>query len=183
MNTFSDEALMTKVAEGQTTHLGILFERYQKKIYNYFLRQVGDPGRAEDLTQDVFFRILRYRSGYKGGASFKSWLYRIAHNVAMDAFGKNKGDQPLPEEIEQEQEGHGLGGMIHSENLNTMRAAFQGLSQEKQEVLILSRFEDMKYGEIAEVTGASVSAVKVRVHRALKDLRQRFFHEEKQRAS
>jgi len=165
---------MRKVADGDMTHLGILFERYQKKIYNYFLRLCQRQEIAQDLTQEVFYRILKYRHTYADRVPFAMWIFRIAHNVGRDHFNKQKGDQPLDEEMACTHQQDPLTGLAQGEDMDVLKQAFAKLSVEKREVLILSRFREMKYADIAEATGISVAAVKVRVHRALKDLRDGF---------
>ena len=184
MSSFTDNNLMLRVAEGEVTNLGILFERYRRKLYNYFLRQVRKPEQAEDLIQEVFFRIWKYRHTYTDKMPFQMWIFRIAHNVGADHFGKQKGDMQLEEGDEGGQVfTDPMDGLAKGKDLGDLRSALAELSPDKREVLILSRFHDMKYSEIARVTGTSVGAVKVRVHRALNDLRDRFFRIGKERVS
>ncbi len=175
VDAYSDEELMQRVCDGDVARLGLLFERHQRRLFNYMLRIVGKAELSEDLTQEVFFRLLKYRASYKKNVPFLPWLYRIARNVSNDHFRGIKGQLvPFEEEEEPSFETDPLEGMSLDWDLASLRQALAELTPEKREVLVLSRFEGMKYEHIAELTGISVVAVKVRVHRALKELRTRF---------
>ena len=183
MHSFSDNNLMEKVRDGELTRLGILFERYHKKLFNFFFRMTGERSQSEDLVQDVFFRVLKYRETFKGTAPFAMWLFRIAHNAANDHFRGNKETVPVDEQSEHGVEPEAAFTLEKEWDLRVLREALKRLSFEQREVLVLSRFEEMKYEQIAAVTGCSVSAIKVRVHRALKELRAKFFGVAKELAS
>ena len=183
MNSYSDNQLMARVSQDEVANLGILFERYQTKLYNYFLRLLQEPAASEDLVQEVFFRVLKYRQTYKPGVPFNYWIFRIAHNVGCDYFQKNKKDSSIDETKLETNGEDPVGNLEKDHDLQVLKQAFATLSVEKREVLILSRFKDMKYSEIAKLTGSSVAAIKVRVHRALKDLRDGFCKLGKEMAS
>lgn len=171
-----DELVMQKVRNGDVQKLAILFERHHIKIFNYFLRLSGKRDVSEDLTQDVFFRILKYRQTFRGESKFTTWMYSISRNVYIDFYKNKKGDisledqyyeeldtKPLPQEkSESEQEKI----ILHK--------ALETLSPERKEVLILSRFQGLKYHEISNLMDCSLSSVKTRVHRAIKDLRKAY---------
>ena len=89
MSGQSDEIIMVKVQQGDLDKSSMLFERYQLKVYNYFLRICFNKQLSMDLSQNTFYRMLHYRSSYKSGLSFKSWLFGIARNVFLDNV-KNK---------------------------------------------------------------------------------------------
>lgn len=182
MSSFSDNSLMIRVSQGEVDRLGILFERYHKGLYNYFLRLTQKPANSEDLVQEVFFRILKYKHSFKPEVPFKRWMYRIAQNVGFDHFGKKKEDQAAEEEPMGAMPDP-IGKLVHDLDVNHLKQAFGQLSLEQREVLVLSRYQDMKYNEIAELTGVSVSAIKVRVHRALKELRARFYRVSREESS
>ncbi len=85
-----DEDVMSNVSEGNVQMLAILFERYHVRLYNYFLRLTGNKGTGEDLAQEVFFRILKYRTSYRRESKFTTWMYQIGRNVFIDHLKKHK---------------------------------------------------------------------------------------------
>lgn len=167
-----DEQLMLLVKEGKLSHLGQLFERYQVRLYNYFLKLTRREALSEDLTQNVFERVLKHRHTYKEEFPFNAWLFRIAHNVRMDYYRKQKikfdanvdpVQLPLVDNARDEEE--------EREFLKVdLERALSQMKDEYREVLILTRYERMKYMQVADVLGISEGAVKIKVHRAIKQL-------------
>ena len=86
----SDNALMSAVTAGAVSKLAILFERHHRALYRYFISMTRDPQTSEDLVQDVFFRILRYRATYDPQQSFPAWMYQIARNAHIDQARKRR---------------------------------------------------------------------------------------------
>lgn len=168
---------MQQVRDGDVARLGVLFERHHVPLYNLFRRLTGDAAASEDLVQEVFLRILKYRHTYRGEGSFGVWMYQIARNARTDHFRKRRHEGPAPEEEhELPSTAPNPGEVAETEQQHALlRAALDRLPEEKREVLVLSRFQNMRYEEIADVVGCSVGAVKVRVHRALKELRTVYF--------
>jgi RNA polymerase sigma factor (sigma-70 family) len=172
MNPATDEELMLQVRSGQGDMLGVLFERYQGPLFKFYARLMGNRTVSDDLVQEVFLRILRHRETYQPGTPFRPWMYQIARNARMDYYRKTPRHETFEPEMippvaphdsaQQEQEG----ALLH-------RALMQ-LSEERREVLILARFQELKYAEIARVVGCELNTVKTRVHRALQDLREAF---------
>ncbi|GAB4397981.1 MAG: sigma-70 family RNA polymerase sigma factor [Microscillaceae bacterium] len=178
MHTLSDEHLMQKVGEGQLEKLGLLFERYHVRLYNFYMRTTADTELSQDLVQTVFERILKYRQSYKPGSPFKAWFYRIARNARADYFKKKK----LPtDSLEQvyadrnrkiaEEGGHEL---EKQEKIRVLYEALDQLPDEKREILVLSQLEEMEYKEIAQIFEITENSARVRVHRALKTLKEVF---------
>ena len=167
---------MTAVREGDLAKLGVLFERYHVRIFDFICRLTGDRLAAEDLVQDIFVRILKYRSTYRDGGSFETWLFRIARNARADYFRTRKANAPLEDEaFERPDEGAGPARQFEAERERTrLRRALMQLRDDKRELIVLARFQGMKHERIAELLGVEVGAVKVRVHRALKELRDIF---------
>jgi len=171
-NSLPDEELMLQVREGVGEMLGVLFDRYQVPLFNFYSRLTGDRTASEDLVQDVFFRILKYRHSYRPGTSFRAWMYTIARNARQDYARKHPAAVEFvpemspavlsidPTEAEQQ------AALLHK--------ALLMLPEEKREVLLLSRFEELKHEEIARLLDCEVGTVKVRVHRALRELRALF---------
>ncbi len=177
MSSLSDIELMGLVRDGEVRQLAFLFERHHIKLYNFYLRMTGERLTSEDMVQEVFFRILKYRHTFRGDGEFAAWMYHLARNVHRDLCRKRKMEpaddmalddlasgEPHPdEELERTQEN------------DLLRQALGQLSVEKREILILSRYQDLRYDAIAEILGCSAEAVKVRVHRAMNELRTVFF--------
>ena len=172
-----DEQIMQEVRSGNVGKLETLFDRHHRALFRYFLRLTSDRVASEDMVQDVFFRILKYRHTYQSETSFRAWMYQVGRNVWLDHTGRRKGEVPLPENA----------GEIGSAELPADRQvqnrqetvllhrALAAMPPEKREVLVMSRFQGLKYEEIASVLKCEVGTVKVRVYRALRELGDRFF--------
>ncbi len=183
MNTLTDEALMLKVKSGETFRLGLLYERYKKKLFGFFFQMNKDADLSEDLVQNVFIRVLKYKHTYTEESKFITWLFKIARNVSYDDFKKNKEYRhqkdivnvenriSSPDSIEEK--------MIYKENVSILKIALQKLSYEKREILLLSKYKELKYKEIGEVIGCNEGAARTKVHRALNELKDFFLVLEK----
>lgn len=163
---------MLQVRDGAAETLGVLFDRYQAPLLNFYCKLTGNRALSEDLVQEVFLRILRYRQSYQPGTHFRAWIYQIARNARIDHLRKTRPQTELepdmlppvvPGDSAQEQQ---EAAMLHS--------ALQRLPEEKREVLVLSRFQELKCEEIARLLGCETITVRVRIHRALQELRQIF---------
>ena len=178
MDSLSDNRLMLQVKAGEVDQLGLLFERYHRLLFSFFYKLNQNVEVSEDLVQNVFMRILKYRHRFQGNGEFKTWMFHIAKNVNIDYHKKHRRyraedvdqwqDKLLDESRSQNQE------MIKQEELNQLRTALQKLDPEKREVLILSKLQGLKYKEIANLLGCTEGAVKVKVFRALKELKKVF---------
>ena len=168
----TDEAVMLAVRNGDVAKLGILFDRHARALFEFFSRLTGDRGASDDLVQEVFFRILKYRNTFRGDGKFTTWMYHIARNARIDQFRRRQ-ESPLMDELH-EAAGHAPfpgDEMQQEEEAATLRRALYLLSEDKREVLILSRYQDMKYEQIADLLGCEIGTVKSRVHRAVTELR------------
>lgn len=167
---------MIQVRGGDIAKASVLFERYSGRLYNFFLRLTYDQALSEDLTQNVFERIIRYKHSFNDNYLFKSWVFQIARNVRMDFYKKNK--IKVSEGIEVQNIGlmadSFLGKIEQKEVFQNLQKAMLQLSDEQREILILTRFEKIKYAKVAEMLGTSEGAIKVKVHRAIKELRPIF---------
>jgi RNA polymerase sigma-70 factor (ECF subfamily) len=176
---------MEAVRAGDTGRLEELFDRHHGLLYRYFLHLTSDHAAAEDLAQETFFRVLKYRRSYRPETSFRAWLYQVGRNVFHDHARRDKGEVAVPEEA----------GVLRSldappdrlverkQDSALLRRALAALPREKREVLVMSRYLDLKYEEIASVLDCEVGTVKVRVYRALRELSDRFFALRGERAS
>jgi RNA polymerase sigma-70 factor (ECF subfamily) len=167
-----DGRLMEEVRDGRVEKLAILFERHHIMLYNFFLRLTGNRTLSEDLVQDVFFRILKYRKTYLGQSKFSVWMYQIARNAHVDHLRKLKQEVALDDQHEEVPAPDACpGARLEAEiDIELLKKALDRLPLKKREILLLSRFQEMKYREIAALLGCSIGAIKTSVHRALKDL-------------
>lgn len=173
----TDEVLMKIVQNGDLDKSSILFERYQIKVYNYFLRLTFNKDLSMDLAQNTFYRMLHYRKTYKTDLSFKSWLFGIARNVFFDST-KQKFNKTLSLENADIEEHAEYNEVVEQFENEALHLALKTLNVDERDIIIMSRFENMKYNEIAEIQGLTLSAVKVKVHRAIKKLREYYFKDD-----
>jgi len=168
---------MLAVRDGDVERIGVLFDRHHRMLFNFFLRLTANRGLSEDLVQDVFFRMLKYRQTFQTGTSFTSWMYQIARNAHIDQTRKRRlevvpddesWDKVASMEADPQQR------LEQAQEIRLLRRALDRLPIEKREVLVLSRFQNLKYSEIAEILGCEVGAVKVRVFRAIRELGEIF---------
>lgn len=184
MDPITDNALMLKVKAGDTDRLGLLFERYHRALYSFFYRLTSKSEVSEDLVQNVFLRMLKYRHTYTGAGEFKTWMYHLARNVHADHYQKNKRlgfsddfshlENVLRDDVTMEDQTR------KEEEMHLLQQALNRLDVEKREVLVLSRFQELKYKEIAELYGCTEGAIKVRAFRALDELKQIYLKLERQ---
>jgi len=184
-NTLTDEALMLSVRDGDVGQLGVLFERYHGMLFDFFCRMLGNRTAADDLVQDVFFRILKYRKTYRDDSHFTTWMFHIARNARFDHFKKHRAEVLFPEEgFDIPGRGPFPSQQFEKEQETLMlKRAMQKLPDEKRELLILARYQELKYEQIADLLGVDVGTVKVRVHRAVKELREIFLKLSGEKAS
>jgi len=171
----TDSVLMKLVQAGDSAQLATLFERYHLGLFRYLLSLTRNRALSEDLVQEVFFRVLKYARSYDPSLSFPVWLYGMARNACFDALHEGRAEMtgsemeeirssaPMPEEA-----------LARKQDVTFLQEALQRLPEEKREVLILSRFHNMRYEEIARILKCEIGTVKVRVYRALKELREKF---------
>jgi RNA polymerase sigma factor (sigma-70 family) len=153
VQNLSDETIMLKVVNGQIEQLGLLFERYHVRLYNFYLRQVCDQDLSRDLTQNTFERVLKYKHTYRADMPFKAWFFQIARNVKADHYKKQKevkslDDIPYERNLRLSEEDHSI---EKNEQLRLLQEALQRLPEDKREILIMSQLEEMEYAQIAEL--------------------------------
>jgi RNA polymerase sigma-70 factor (ECF subfamily) len=166
---------MRQVQTGDTDQLAALFERYHVPLFRYLFSLSRNRAWSEDLVQEVFFRVLKYAASYDPSFPFKVWLYRMARNAYFDSAHKRRAetsgseldhmpsDEPMPEEL-----------LSRKQDTFFLQEALQKLPDDKREILVLSRFHELRYDDIAQILKCEIGTVKVRVYRALKELRERF---------
>lgn len=173
----TDETIMEAVKNGDLQQASLLFERYNKRIFNFLGRMTMDRDLAEDLTQNVFLRIIRYRTSFKDGARFQAWIFQVARNVFADHYQANKTKMAAFIRMEnindQVEDTDDFAGQAEREQL--LHRSMARLSEEQRELLILTRFQHMKYEDVAQVMDTTVANIKVKVHRAIAQLREHYF--------
>jgi RNA polymerase sigma factor (sigma-70 family) len=177
--TMSDEALMQAVQRGDLAKLGSLFERHHLAVFDFLARMTGSRAVAEDLVQDVFERILKYRATYRGDAPFAAWLFRIARNARADYYRRREFTASYTESMDGPDPAPGPESTLEGAGeAARLQRALLTLRADKRELIVLARYREMKYEAIAELLGVDVDTIKVRVHRALKELRDIFLTQE-----
>ena len=178
MNPLSDNALMMKVKTGDLDKLGLLFERYHRALFGFLFHMTGQRELSEDMVQNVFYRILKYRHTFRGDGEFKTWMYHMARNVINDngrALKRTVRHQELSEMTDNIGGGFAADEAMHKkQELVILKNAMANLSEESREILILSKFQELKYNEIAQIMEITEGAVKVRVHRAIGQLKNMY---------
>jgi RNA polymerase sigma-70 factor (ECF subfamily) len=162
---------MWEVAQGNLDPLKILFERYHRHVFNFLYKMTGDRMLSEDIAQDVFYKVMKYRTSYNNG-KFVSWLFTIARNSLSSHFrneGSTNGDMDRVDQSRlQEPEGR-------EEDYSHLQRALARLEAPDRELLVLNRLQEIKYAELAEMTGSTPGAIKTRVSRALNKLKGIYF--------
>jgi RNA polymerase sigma-70 factor (ECF subfamily) len=164
---------MQDVANGNLDAMTYIFERYHLRIYNFLLQMTRDKVAAEDLTQTVFYKAIRYKASYQGG-QFVSWIFKIARNLFSDYYQQQKRNQNnvvferiADENLDMSED--------KTEEVAHLKMALKQLKTEERELIVMNRLQGIKYDKIAEITGSSEGAVKVKVHRIIKKLRTVYF--------
>ena len=184
-----DDQLMNRVREGDTESLAELFERYHRHLFRFFYHLCGSSGLAEDLTQEVFFRMLKFRGTFQKGARFTPWMYQIARNVHVDQVRRRQLEMPLfDDRAEKDREPLDPGmspelTLLRGNDLAILRKALMRLPEERRELLVLSRWQNLRYEEIAAIVQCEPAAVKTRVFRAMRQLSEIFFRMSGRKAS
>ncbi len=171
-----DREIMLMVRDGDVQKLGLLFDRYAQGLFNYFQLQVRDRFKSEDLVQNVFYKILKYRHTFKEGADFRVWMYAIARNEKVNFFKTNR---PSNEEVNPEQPDESENpedDLASKTDKKHLSRAIERLSPENRELLILSKYTGLAYSQIAEMFDCTVGAIKVRIHRAMQELKTQFIN-------
>lgn len=181
-----DVRLMLQVRDDVQGAFETLVERYQHRLLGVMVHLVGRVEEAEDLTQEVFLRIYRARKGYRPRARFSTWLFTIANNLALNhlrgkgrnptvSMGKDDtGSQPLIPSNERAlaRDGTPSAQLRKVELSEVVRDALAVLGEDQKLAVLLNKFEDLSYTEIAEVMGRSEAAVKSLLARARNSLRE-----------
>ena len=173
MKDLTDEELMTLVSQDNLDMMSILFDRYHVRIFNFLLKMTRDRDISQDITQEVFYKAIKYRKSYKKG-KFSSWIYTIARNIFSDHYKNQKNKEQRLDEIEYKIEEEECNGVQKSEIKEQLDSALEQLNQSDRTLIIMNRYQGIKYQEIAEITGSTEGAVKTKVHRAIHKLKDHY---------
>ena len=175
-----DRGLLERIRRGDTAGAAELFERYAPALLRFTDRLLSDRASAEEVTQEVFVKVISRAHQYDGRAEVASWLFAIAANACRDRRRRERRAtvvplEAIPEPSDGRSRGDGVeGALIRRERRDAVRAALSALSEEQREALVLARYHGLPYSEIAQVLGISVGAVKTRIFRAVEALKTHF---------
>jgi RNA polymerase sigma-70 factor (ECF subfamily) len=180
-----DIRLMLRVRSDEPGAFEELVNLYQHRLVAVMHHLVGNAEEAEDLAQEVFLRVYRARHKYRPRAKFSTWLFTIANNLALNALRARQRKPVVPlavrdsgplgprpaEQLVRDQAAQPMHRMQQQELAGIIRQAIQGLNERQRMAVILNKFEDMNYAEIAEVMELTTKAVKSLLSRARMNLR------------
>jgi len=174
----TDHDLMLAVRDGELDALGELFERHHGRLFGFLVKLTGQHAAAEDIAQTVFQRMLKYRHTYRDDGSFTAWMYHLARRCAADHFRKTSTAPAAidPHDLSERADDAPDAGAVAAvrDEHALLHVALARLDRDDREVLLLSRFQELSFAEIAGILECSVGAAKVRAHRALRELRDVF---------
>jgi RNA polymerase sigma-70 factor (ECF subfamily) len=175
----SDEYLLQMALEGDGASFGVLVQRWEKRIYGFICRYVGNREEARDLTQDTFTKAYQNLDRLVEPARFSSWLYKIALNECRMRFRREKGTHRIPweesraearrsERVEENPESR----LEIVQNVDLLKKVFRDLPREQREVILMKEFQGLKFHEISEILSVPLSTAKSRMYLGLKTLRK-----------
>jgi RNA polymerase sigma factor (sigma-70 family) len=167
----SDEDLMRAVREGHVESLGVLFGRHHARVHALCFRLTRRADVADDLMQETFLRVLRHRDGFHEASRFSTWLYRLTYNVCHDHWRRDQRDESLKAMASAASTAPDQGSAMNERHV-LLDEAMARLAPDRRSVLVLSRYHDLSYGDIAQVLECTPGAARVRAHRALHELRE-----------
>jgi RNA polymerase sigma-70 factor (ECF subfamily) len=163
-----DRDLIAKAARGGVEAYNLLVSRWEKRVFNYLLRLVGNRDDAFDLTQDTFLKAYQKLGTLADQARFAPWLFRIAHNEAYSFLRKPRRIDAEPADFEPAQ----MRGMLPFEVAVAVETAMNRLTEEQREAVVLKVYQGFKFEEMAEVLDCPVSTIKSRLYTAFDLLRE-----------
>ena len=167
--TLTDEELAGAIKDSDFDAFKVLYYRYYERLCHFVWARTSRAELAEDVVQEIFTRLWQNRNRYTIRKSFKAYLYRMANNLIIDLHRKRKHETDYLSQFESKQN---LARNDHIDLSIDVESAVNKLPEKLRSVFILSRFEDLKYTEIARVCGISIKAVESRIGRALRILRE-----------
>ena len=174
----SDERLMLRFQSGDVRAFEELVRRHRTPVFSFLLRLTGDRGRAEDLCQETFLRLVRAAGSWEPRALLRTWLYQVARNQAVDEARRQafRRAEPLDDPARAAEPSPHPGPDAAAEGAllrPKLEVALAALPEEQREVFLLREHAGLRFAEIAEVTGVPENTVKSRMRYALESLRAR----------
>src|SRR5204862_188918 len=180
----TDAQVMLKVKAGDDSAFDYLVQKYRRAMLSFMFRMAHNAAAAEDLSQEVFLRVYRSRENYEPSAKFTTWLYRIATNLAVNHARDTRHDRPenmASLDEPDEESGQTLDvaddtltveqNIIRQERMKAIRAKVQALPERQRMAVIMHKYQQMDYRQIADVLKLSESATKSLLFRAYETLR------------
>jgi RNA polymerase sigma-70 factor (ECF subfamily) len=183
-----DDELIGEYRNGSIQALGVVYDRYSKPLYCYLLRLLGNKDEAEDLLQETFCRLVEKLDYYQTRGQFKAYIYRLAHNLAIDyvrrrkfvehpAFSENQTEKleqllagqasdvgnPFPDPAEEAQK---------QQTIERLVLAVKQLPEDQKQVVAMKHYSGLSFKEIAEILGIPINTALGRMHYAIKNLRK-----------
>ena len=181
-----DAELMLRVKRGDSASFGVLLGKHRLSVIHFLYRMVQNHAVAEELAQEVFLRVYRSRESYEPTAKFTTWLFRIATHLALNSLrdGKNErlqerlddGSSELPVRQVSDTRPSVEEAMVYQARLDEVRRAVAALPEKQRAAVLMHKYEEMEYSQIARVLSCSESAVKSLLFRAYESLRARLAH-------
>ena len=181
-----DAELMLRVKEGDGASFSVLLEKHRSSMVHFLYRMVQNEAVAEELAQEVFLRVYRSRSTYEPTAKFTTWLFRIATHLALNALrdGKNERSQERLDDDTSDMPARQVSdrrptveqSMVYQARLDEIRRAIAALPEKQRAAVLMHKYEEIEYSQIAKVLSCSESAVKSLLFRAYETLRARLAH-------
>jgi RNA polymerase sigma-70 factor (ECF subfamily) len=167
---------MLQVKAGDLERMSLLFERHHKALFGFLFHLTQRREASEDMVQTVFYRMLKYRNSFTEGSNFSGWMYHIARNVLKDQkFGLDNKHDPI--DVHEEQLAGGAPADERLEKAQSRQQLYDAmgmLGEGDREILLLNRMKELNYPEISEIMGISQGAARVRVSRAVEELKKIF---------
>ena len=186
-----DAQLMLRVRDGDDDSFRVLLEKHRNPLVHFLQRMVQDAGVSEELAQEVFLRIYKSRGSYEPQAKFTTWMFRIASHLALNwlrdekheraaerldgKYGDDRGGE-LPARQLRDQRATVEQGMVYETRLQEIRDSIASLPAKQRAAVLMHKYEEMEYSQIAHVLECSESAVKSLLFRAYETLRARLAH-------
>jgi RNA polymerase sigma-70 factor (ECF subfamily) len=181
-----DAELMLRVKEGDGASFGVLLDKHRSSVVHFLFRMIQNHAVAEELAQEVFLRVYRSRATYEPTAKFTTWLFRIATHLALNSLrdGKNERTQERLDDVSGELPARQVRdarpsveqSMVYEAKLDEIRRAIAALPDKQRAAVLMHKYEEMEYSQIAKVLSCSESAVKSLLFRAYETLRARLAH-------
>ena len=182
-----DAQLMLRVRDGDDECFRMLLEKHRNSLVHFLQRMVQDPGASEELAQEVFLRIYKSRATYEPAAKFTTWMFRIASHLALNWLRDEKHErgmarldeirsEGLPARIVRDERPLAEQDLVREARLREIRDSIGALPEKQRAAVLMHKYEEMEYSQIAQALECSESAVKSLLFRAYETLRMRLAH-------